>query len=325
MSCSICAGGQNQILALNVPGSDRSDGTPTDVSGLVADKTVEISGTYVGQYVILGSHDGSNYVPLLTFNSGAGVQSVRQTTCVTLKFMKVRRRAQNPSGIIGVNIGSAVTCNCENGDSPSEIAAMELAFARTELERETQAHVITKGLSEALAKSLEDMVPMSMLLEMMGSIRSEHVTQFNRVVDGISVLDRKMLAKEKEAPVITKELNEALASAMAKSVSIEMLDEERLHRADIVDRLVKAITVLDQKVAALEKRDDTSPAAEEMVEIIAALSRAKDSREIVVDDQADEIWPGIRGWASQYVADVKFVVGIAIGAIGGAAAFVLSR
>ena len=110
MSCDACSGGQNQILVLDVPRTDRSDGLPSDVSGLIADKTIEISGTYDGQYIIVGSHDGRNYVPLLTFNSGAGVQSVRQSMNATIRFIKVRRRAQNLSSVITVSLGSSVTC-----------------------------------------------------------------------------------------------------------------------------------------------------------------------------------------------------------------------
>lgn len=106
-----CEGGLNTVVALNVPGSDQSDGNATDVSGLVGEKSVEISGTYQGSYVIIGSHDGVKYVPLLIFNSGAGVQSFKQTMNFIVRFIKVRRRATNLSAV-GISVGSQATCAC---------------------------------------------------------------------------------------------------------------------------------------------------------------------------------------------------------------------
>jgi hypothetical protein len=89
----------NQIITLTVPGLDQSDGPATNVSTFVGNKTVEISGSYVGSYTVLGSHDGLVFVPLLVFDSGSGVQSVRLTTNVVVKFMKVRRKAQNLTAV----------------------------------------------------------------------------------------------------------------------------------------------------------------------------------------------------------------------------------
>jgi len=112
MSCSTCtAGGENQILALPVPGIDNTEAAAVNVSDLIGCKTIELSGTYDGRYVVLGSHDGTHYSPVLTFDSGSGVQSARQTCNVILQFMKVRRRATNLSAI-AMSIGSQVTCSC---------------------------------------------------------------------------------------------------------------------------------------------------------------------------------------------------------------------
>lgn len=114
MSCPACEGGLNQVVNLAVPGTDRTDGPMTDVSGLVGSKSIEISGTYDGSYVIMGSHDGLHPVPLLVFNSGAGAQSFKQTIDLVMKFMFVRRRAQN-SSVVSVNIGSRAACPCTGG------------------------------------------------------------------------------------------------------------------------------------------------------------------------------------------------------------------
>lgn len=116
MSCSICSGGVNQVVALSLPPTDNSDGDITDVSGLVACKTVEITGLYDGQFIILGSHvnDPRQFVPLLTFNSGAGVDSAKQTMEFTVRFMRVRRRASF-SQVTAVNVGGTGTCDCQTG------------------------------------------------------------------------------------------------------------------------------------------------------------------------------------------------------------------
>lgn len=106
-----CEGGLNTVVALTVPGVDQSDGPATDVSGLVGEKSFEISGTYQGSYVIIGSHDGTRYVPLLIFNSGSGVQSFKQTVSFIVRFVKVRRRATNLSPV-GISVGSQATCPC---------------------------------------------------------------------------------------------------------------------------------------------------------------------------------------------------------------------
>lgn len=94
-----------------MPGTDRTDGPATDVSGLVGSKSVEISGTYDGSYIIMGSHDGTHPVPLLSFNSGSGAQAFKQTIDLVMRFMFVRRRATNLTTVT-VNVGSRATCAC---------------------------------------------------------------------------------------------------------------------------------------------------------------------------------------------------------------------
>lgn len=113
MACSVCNGGSNAILALNLPGADQTDGAPTNVSSLTPDKSVEISGSYDGQFIILGSHDGRRFVPLLTFNSGNGRNSFKQTMCFTVRFMAVRRRAYF-SEVTAINIGGMTVCDCDS-------------------------------------------------------------------------------------------------------------------------------------------------------------------------------------------------------------------
>ena len=85
----------NTIVSLTIPTEDQSFGSASDVSGLVGSKTVELSGTFNGSFIIFGSHDGSSYAPLLVFNSGSGAESPIQTTNVVVRYMKIFRKANN--------------------------------------------------------------------------------------------------------------------------------------------------------------------------------------------------------------------------------------
>lgn len=112
----MCCCGLNQINPLSVTSSISGDGAALDVSGLVADKTVELCGAYVGTYSIMGSHDGSLYVPLATFDSGSGAQSVKQAVSAVMKFMKVRRNATNTRDVT-VNVAARAASNCAKSGS----------------------------------------------------------------------------------------------------------------------------------------------------------------------------------------------------------------
>jgi hypothetical protein len=111
VSCSSCGGGLNQIVTLPVPGIDNTDGDPVDVSGLVGEKTIEIAGLYSGIYVVMGSHDAVRYSPILSFNSGGGAQSPKQTIDFVLSTMRVRRRATNVTAV-SAKVASRTTCTC---------------------------------------------------------------------------------------------------------------------------------------------------------------------------------------------------------------------
>ena len=52
---------------LNIPVPSAGDGVAVNVSVLVGEKTVTLSGTFEGQYVLLGSHDGIHFDPILSF------------------------------------------------------------------------------------------------------------------------------------------------------------------------------------------------------------------------------------------------------------------
>lgn len=109
----MCCCGLNQIASLSVSSSISGDGAALDVSGLVADKTVELCGQYNGTYTIMGSHDGNLFVPLLSFDAGSSSQSVKQAVSAVMRFMKVRRNAtNNDPSVVTVNIAARAAVNC---------------------------------------------------------------------------------------------------------------------------------------------------------------------------------------------------------------------
>jgi hypothetical protein len=109
MSCSVCHGGTNKVLPLDVPSSDNSTGPAVDTSAMEADKTIEITGNYTGTYTVLGSHDGVLYSPIATFDSGAGNHGIKQSVSFVLKSIKVRRKA---SAMVRINVASRSVCTC---------------------------------------------------------------------------------------------------------------------------------------------------------------------------------------------------------------------
>lgn len=99
--------GLNQIATLNVPTSN-GEGTASDLNTMAADKTIELSGTYVGRFVILGSHDGTLYVPLAIFDSGGGAQAFKQVVKVTTRYLKVLRKTSS-GGTVVISVAAETT------------------------------------------------------------------------------------------------------------------------------------------------------------------------------------------------------------------------
>jgi hypothetical protein len=79
-----------------VPGS--GDGPIADISTLVGSKTVELTGRFSGRYVLLGSHNGFTFTPILEFEAG-GEESIKQTLDMALSFVRLRAEAGNPVGV----------------------------------------------------------------------------------------------------------------------------------------------------------------------------------------------------------------------------------
>jgi hypothetical protein len=77
------------IATVSVVVPSSGDGPAASVAALVGAKTVRLSGRFDGEYVLLGSHDGVTYVPLLSFDAD-GVESIKQTPAESIALVKVR-------------------------------------------------------------------------------------------------------------------------------------------------------------------------------------------------------------------------------------------
>jgi hypothetical protein len=103
-----CCGGTNFFGTLPVPASN-GDGPIVDLSALARARTFLVDGSYSGRYTIMGSQDGTNFVPILNFAAGAGSQR-RQVSRANVRFVRVRRVASGDPAVI--TFGAQFTCPC---------------------------------------------------------------------------------------------------------------------------------------------------------------------------------------------------------------------
>lgn len=87
----------NVIRTLDCPVSGL--GTALLVSDLVGPKTLDVIGIYQGTVDILASHDGTNYVPIFTFNSGGGPQQISETMNIVARFIRTRCQLSTSSSL----------------------------------------------------------------------------------------------------------------------------------------------------------------------------------------------------------------------------------
>ena len=83
---------------LNIPVPSSGDGVAVNVSALVGEKTVTLSGTFRGQYALLGSHDGNHFDPVLSFDAG-GPEGIKLTFSGALKWVRLRSQAMDANGV----------------------------------------------------------------------------------------------------------------------------------------------------------------------------------------------------------------------------------
>lgn len=84
------------IVNVNVPAA--GFGAAADISALVGKKTVILTGTFTGRYVLYGSHDGTLYVPVLIFDAN-GDESIKLTFSQAFRFVRLFANASNAAGV----------------------------------------------------------------------------------------------------------------------------------------------------------------------------------------------------------------------------------
>jgi hypothetical protein len=96
------------IVNVVVPAS--GDGPIANISNLIGEKTVELSGHFVGRYILLGSHNGVNFVPVLIFDAN-GEESIKLTLKLALVSVRVRAAAAAPLGVT-MNVSGVLSPGC---------------------------------------------------------------------------------------------------------------------------------------------------------------------------------------------------------------------
>ena len=93
--------------SVSIPVPSSGFGGEVDVSSLVGEKTVALSGRYEGAYVLYGSHDRSRFAPLLIFNAG-GIEGIKQTFRGSFAWLRLKSLASNASGVSAAVSGLSV-------------------------------------------------------------------------------------------------------------------------------------------------------------------------------------------------------------------------
>ena len=129
------------IIPVVVPVS--GDGPIADVSSLVGTKTVTLTGTFLGTYTLLASHDNQTFAPVLTFDSN-GLESINTIIADAYASMRLRAHASNPKNVSvtvagelgpGQNFFSPVAMFAGSGGQ-SPIVDLSTLFPPTGLEEE---------------------------------------------------------------------------------------------------------------------------------------------------------------------------------------------
>ena len=101
------------IVNVVVPVS--GDGPIASVANLIGKKTVELSGTFKGRYILLGTQNDVDFVPVAIFDAN-GEESIRIAVALALSSVRVRSQAQAPfnvtmnvSGVLGVGANQFTT------------------------------------------------------------------------------------------------------------------------------------------------------------------------------------------------------------------------
>ena len=104
-------------LPLPVPTTYGSDGLSLDISSIQGKKTILLDGSYDGQYLVYGSHDNVNFVPIFSF-SGGRPQSIKQSFDSSYLSIQLHSLATNVVGVTASVSGNST------GNSSNSFAAL---------------------------------------------------------------------------------------------------------------------------------------------------------------------------------------------------------
>lgn len=108
------------ISIVNVPVPTSGDGPIVSVADLVGEKTIELSGTFRGKYLILGTQNGAMFVPVTLFDSD-GKEDLKQTLPLAMLAVKVRSLADEAVGV-AVNVSGALSVGANKFATVAQVA-----------------------------------------------------------------------------------------------------------------------------------------------------------------------------------------------------------
>ena len=108
------------ISIVNVPVPTSGDGPIVSVADLVGEKTVELSGTFRGKYLILGTQNGAMFVPVALFDSD-GKEDLKQTLPLAMLAVKVRSLADEAVGV-AVNVSGVLSVGANKFATVASVA-----------------------------------------------------------------------------------------------------------------------------------------------------------------------------------------------------------
>jgi len=132
------------ISIVNIPVPNSGEGPVVSIVNLVGEKTVELSGTFKGRYILLGTQNGSKFVPVATFDSN-GRESFKQTLPLALIAVRIRCQATNPVGVslnmsgiasVGSNKFATVASVAPGSSGTQPVVDLFAAFPPTGIEQD---------------------------------------------------------------------------------------------------------------------------------------------------------------------------------------------
>ena len=87
------------IIPVNVPVPVSGDGPIVSIANIVGEKTVQLSGIFEGYYNLLGTHDGTSFVAVASFDA-SGPEGIKQTIPGAISAVRLRSAAQTSVAVV---------------------------------------------------------------------------------------------------------------------------------------------------------------------------------------------------------------------------------